>query len=71
VRRVISLKFASAFSMSCRIASDLDGCGSGCAALHESIRAASSGRNEELNCTPFPIGGRPIFFPRIFSCGMK
>jgi hypothetical protein len=59
--------FANPFSTSLRIASDRDGRGSGCFSIHASIRAASSGRKDELNCRPFPMGGRPRFFSRTFS----
>jgi hypothetical protein len=61
------LNLASAFSTNRRIASGRDGFGSGCAAIQASIRAASSGRKDELNCRPFPIEGRPRFFSRTFS----
>ena len=64
---ISALEIAKPISTSRRIASEREGSGSGCPTLHESIRAASSGRNDELNCTPFPIGGRPILFPITFS----
>ena len=63
----VAYEFPSPFSTSLRIASDREGCGCGCWAIQASIRAASSGRKDELNCRPFPIEGRPRFFSRTFS----